>query len=133
MLVRDLMTEDPMTATAKTRVREAIEILQTLEVRHLPVVDSKNRLVGMVSDRDLRGASLPFTTQSDVAAFLDRRLVELMAADPLTVDPEDDVSEAIDAMLENKLSAVPVVDADGELLGIVSYVDVLREMRKVLD
>src|SRR5262245_32768891 len=101
MLTRDLMTADPMTATAKMRVRDAIEILQTLEIRHLPVVDAKNRLVGIVSDRDLRGSSTPFTTQSDVTGFMDRPLFELMASDPISVDPESDASEAIDALLDN--------------------------------
>jgi acetoin utilization protein AcuB len=51
-----------------------------------------------------------------------------MSSDVVTVDPEDDVHDVIDRMLENKIGAVPVVDADQTLVGIISYVDVLRHL-----
>lgn len=137
MNARDIMTHDPMTAAMTARVRDALNILQTLEIRHLPVVNEKNELVGMISDRDLRNARIPMTTddtRGPNGAYLDAKVTDVMSSDVVTVGPEADVGEIIDLMLENKVGAVPVVeDSTGDLLGIVSYVDVLREMRGVLE
>jgi acetoin utilization protein AcuB len=129
---QDLMTEDPVTISTYSTVREAARLLQTLDIRHLPVVDEEGSLVGMLSDRDLRSLALPQMVggeySGDVQLGLDSRVASLMTADVLSVEAEDDVSTVVDVMLENKVGAVPVVDGDGALVGIVSYVDILREL-----
>ena len=53
-----------------------------------------------------------------------------MTAEPISVDCADEVEDAIDVMIENKLGAVPVVGLEGEVVGIVSYLDILRAMRE---
>jgi len=129
---QDLMTEDPVTISTYSTVREAARLLQTLDIRHLPVVDEEGALVGMLSDRDLRGLAIPQVAGSDYAGDiqlgLDARVATLMNSDVLAVEAEDDVSEVVELMLDNKVGAVPVVDGDGALVGIVSYMDVLREI-----
>lgn len=122
MNARDLMTEDPMTVDVRTAAREALAAMGALEVRHLPVVGANNQLLGMLSDRDFRSAT---------AAQLDAPVGDLMTSDPLSVGPEADAVEVIDLMIDNKVGAVPVVEGD-ELLGIISYVDVLRELGHLL-
>jgi len=113
-----------MTVTVGATIREAMEILQTLEIRHLPIVGASNELVGMLSDRDLRSAS---------RELLDKRVTEIMSADLLSVGPTAEAAEVIDLMVESKIGAVPVVDeVNGDLLGIISYIDVLRQMRRTL-
>jgi CBS domain-containing protein len=78
----------------------------------------------MLSDRDLRSAR---------ASDLDALVTELMSADVVSVGPESDALEVIDLMIDTKVGAVPVVDdEDGSLLGIISYVDVLRKLRAKL-
>jgi acetoin utilization protein AcuB len=119
-------------------VREAARLLQTLDIRHLPVVDEEGALVGMLSDRDLRGMAVPQTPGKalpgdghdghDGHDGMDAHVATLMTADVLSVQAEDDVSAVIDVMIENKVGAVPVIDGDGALVGIVSYVDILREL-----
>jgi acetoin utilization protein AcuB len=127
MRANEIMTANPMTISDRATAREALELLQTLEVRHLPVVRSSGELVGVLSDRDLGGSRAPFTVDGGAP---NRAVTELMTAEPLTVDPEAEVSEVVDLMLENRVGAVPVVDpTSNELLGIVSYVDVLRAVR----
>src|SRR5262245_57877663 len=119
MRATEIMTEDPMTVEVTAKIAEAIDILQTLEIRHLPVVDRGGTLVGMISDRDLRSAN---GKEESIAA--------IMSADVSTIDPETDVEEIIDLLLELKVGALPVVDEETkELMGIVSYVDVLRALR----
>jgi len=132
LTARELMTEAPATVRPTTKVRTAVEILETLEIRHLPVVDDVGQLVGVVSDRDLRALSIPYFLGSEhvgtLRAALDARVAKLMSSDVLSVDAEADAAEVIDLMLENKIGAVPVTDADGALVGIISYVDILRSL-----
>jgi acetoin utilization protein AcuB len=127
---QDLMTKSPATVRPTTKVRRAVEILQTLDVRHLPVVDAGGALVGMVSDRDLRALALPSYAGTEyvgkVQRALDATIADLMSSDVLSVDLEAPASEVVELMLEHKIGAVPVVDADGALVGIISYMDVLR-------
>jgi acetoin utilization protein AcuB len=137
MNVEEIMTPDPMTVGRTSRVRDALHILQTLEIRHLPVVGENNALIGMISDRDLRSARVPYTigekSQPGGTDF-DAPVLSIMSSDVVTIGPEADIQEAIDLMLDNKIGALPVIeDATGDLLGIVSYIDVLRRIRKALD
>ena len=117
---RELMTESPTVVDATATLRNAIEKLHALVVRHLPVVDPEGQLVGMLSDRDLRSYTgvLP----------LDASVSSAMSTDVIAVDVEADVAEIIDLMLDNKIGAVPVLDSDDVLVGIISYVDILREL-----
>ena len=125
ILACDLMTRNPKTIPESASMRAAAELLQTLDVRHLPVVNEEGTLVGMLSDRDLRmtdGATL------GISQPLDQRVAVCMSSNVVSVDMEADVLEIVDLMLDNKIGAVPVLDGDGALVGIVSYVDMLREM-----
>ncbi len=115
----DIMTAKVVTIRQTATVREALKLLAELDVRHLPVVDEHEGLVGMISDRDL----LRLRRSSEV---LGQAVSEVMSGDVLVVTPTTHVDEIIDLMTENKIGALPVVDADQQLAGIVSYVDVLR-------
>lgn len=131
--VESVMTKNPVTATPETPIREALRTLEDLEIRHLPIVDDGN-LVGIVSDRDLREFRLPLLQELE-----DPDLAEALAEKPLTlamsglvvsVETGEDLSAAIDVMLEHGVGAVPIVERHTEqLVGIVSYVDVLRVLR----
>jgi len=132
LTARDLMTESPTVIDVTATLRSAVERLQALDVRHLPVVDSDGALVGMISDRDLRGLTFPYfiagENVSAVRTALDASVASIMSSDVIAVDEEADAAEIVDLMLDNKIGAVPVVDSDGQLVGIVSYVDVLRAL-----
>ena len=129
---RSLMTQDPITLPVNAKVREAARILRTLDIRHLPIVDADGALVGMLSDRDLRNLDVPLMDGGEylgnVRMALDASVSSLMSSDVLSVSPESDVAEIVELMLEYKVGAVPVIDPDGLLVGIVSYMDILREL-----
>lgn len=128
----ELMTPRPIVVQSTDRVRDAVQVLRDHDVRHVPVIDEKEELVGMVSDRDLRGLTLPergdVVALSNVSEELEAPISSLMTGEPLSVGPETDAREIVDLMLNHKIGAVPVVDADDHLVGIVSYVDLLREL-----
>jgi CBS domain-containing protein len=130
VIAQDLMTKNPARIAADAKVREAVDLLSSLDVRHLPVVNDQNEVVGMLSDRDLRGLTTPAVSAGEyegrVMRALDAKVAAVMSADVITVDVEADVYEVVDLMLDHKVGAVPVVDPDGNLVGIISYIDVLR-------
>lgn len=120
MIAADVMTESPLTILETDPVSDALEVLATLDIRHLPVVDRSDTLVGMISDRDLG----PLMRSYDEAAS--RKVTEYMSADVVSVDEETELREVIETLLEQRIGAVPVVDGDGKITGIISYVDLLR-------
>ncbi len=128
----DLMTENPATLPLEARVKDAVSMLQTMDIRHIPVVDEDDTLVGIVSDRDLRALEIPSVIGEEylgnVRAALEAPLSSIMSGDVIAVDTEASAAEIVELMLENKIGAVPVLDADGVLVGIVSYVDLLRAL-----
>lgn len=136
MLVRDVMTPNPVTADLDTPVGEVLQILQDGAFRHVPIVDG-TEVVGMVSDRDLRRIAFPVGLDEakleKIKATMRSPVSSWMSGDLLTIGPEEDVTAAIDLILENGIGAVPVVDeSSGDLVGILSYVDILRSARDLL-
>ena len=139
MSVEAIMTQSVLSVGPSATVREAIRLLEDSEIRHLLVVED-GQLVGIVSDRDLREYRIPLMLEADAEqasrraeAILDTAVSEVMASDVVAVDSSESVLSVIDAMIEYKVGAVPVIDRHSdELLGIVSYVDVLRYARALL-
>lgn len=132
---RDLMTEDPITVPLTATVADAIRAMQELHVRHLPVVDEDDAVAGMLSDRDLRALALPSLVDEqwigEIRVALATPVAKVMSSDVFSVLEETETTEIIELMLENSIGAVPVVNGDGAVVGIVSYVDVLRELQQL--
>lgn len=126
MLARDIMTNSPVCVTPKTRLKDAIEVMYANDVRHLIVLEHE-RLVGILSDRDLRALWDPaLDVEVRDGRVYDRKVADFMSSGPLTVEAETDIDEVIELLLEHRVGAVPVVSSEGTLVGIVSYVDVLK-------
>ena len=137
MNVKDIMTKNPAFTSPSSSIIEAVEILRELDVRHLPVVDNST-LVGIVSERDIQAHILPLTSElthpEEAATRKEDPISKVMSGGVVSVNPETSLGETIDLIVENKISAVPVVNPlEGTLVGIVSYVDLLNAMREMLD
>lgn len=124
MIAADIMTKKPRTIRVTAAVTSALDVLSALDVRHLPVVDDDGELIGMLSDRDV-GPFLKTFTEGGGSPN-GHRVADLMSGDVVSVDTDTDLEEVIETLLEQRIGAVPVVDGDGTLAGIISYVDVLR-------
>ena len=138
MIARDVMTSDPITLTAQATVEDAADLMRERNIRHVPVVDGRGALAGMVSDRDLGyldlGRVLGDEGIDGVRRHLMTPVAKVMTPDVITVGPDDDVGDLVELMLEGRVGAVPVVQGtSGRLVGIVSYVDLLRVFRDSLD
>jgi len=109
------MTTEVVTATPEMSAEEVIELMQSAQVRHLPVL-KQGELVGIVSDRDIRKGLGQGT--------LDDALVsEFMIEQPFTVAADAPVSDAVRVMIGAKIGAVPVLRADRTMCGIVALPD----------
>lgn len=128
MLVAQWMTKAPKSVSSKTPVMEAMQLLRKGGYRRLPVVD-RGRLVGIVTDRDLKDATPSAVNTLSVYElnYLLSKLVvrEVMTTPVFTVSPEDPVEQASLLMEEHKISGLPVV-AQGRLEGMLTITDMLR-------
>jgi acetoin utilization protein AcuB len=129
MLIKDWMTKDPITITEDTSMIKAIHIMKDRRFRRLPVV-SDGKLVGMVTDRDLKEASPSKATTLDVHELYyllaELRVSEIMSRNLLSVSQDDTVEHAAQLMLEHTISGLPVLDERGKVIGIITQSDVFR-------
>ncbi len=126
-LVRNWMSSPVITVTPKTTLTDARKITADHKIRALPVMDGE-RLVGIVTQRGLIRLDLSFLNEkaAEIEVALPEETVgDVMTRNPLTVDPEFTVPKAARIMLENKITALPVVDK-GRLVGILTNTDVMR-------
>jgi len=132
MIASELMTPNPRTMRPNDTISQAVDVLQTMNIRHLPVVDERSELIGMLSDRDL-GSLMRIlidgvSGEQSVLPLSERRVSEVMSDAVVAVGLDTDVSQVITLMLEERIGAVPVVDDADHVQGIISYVDVLRAL-----
>jgi acetoin utilization protein AcuB len=128
--VGERMTRNPVTVTPVEGIREAMEKMKKGHFRHLPVVDEEGKLIGMISDRDIRliRPSLAFVSPEDAELQLWSTSVRQAAVfDPVTIHSEALLEQAAELMLRWEVGGLPVVDKAGKLIGIVTYTDLLRE------
>lgn len=132
MLIREWMTKDVITVTPDTSMMKASKILKENRIRRLPVVDAEGRLIGIVSDRDIKEASPSKATTLDMYEMhyllAELKAKNIMTAKPITVKPTDTVEQAALIMLDNKVGGLPVVDDNGKLVGIISDHDVFKAL-----
>lgn len=127
--VRDLMTSDVLVVGPDDPVTKIRDLMADKHIRHVPVVDDGQDLVGVVSDRDLLAralgtdANLPLSLQAEL---LDAdKVSDVMTWDVETVDVDEDVVTAAQVMLENKYGCLPVLE-EGKLAGILTEADFVR-------
>ncbi|GMR21952.1 MAG: hypothetical protein BMS9Abin37_0275 [Acidobacteriota bacterium] len=128
MQLGEYMTRDPITVSEDTSMKEAMLLLRTHHIRHLPVTKGKI-LVGLVSDRDIRRASpslLSGIGKNDYEQVLeDTSVGRIMTREPFTVTETTPLADAVSVLVEKKFGSLPVVDG-GELVGIFTEIDALK-------
>ena len=137
MFVSKSMTRKVITIEGQATALVARRIMMKQRIRHLPVVSADQRLIGIVTDRDLRMVlSRDLFQNPDGAAAADPaaavRVAEIMTPDPLTIRPEHTIEDALLLIQEKRVGAFPVVDEDGLVRGILSVRDLLRAFINVL-
>jgi CBS domain-containing protein len=141
--VRDVMTRRPITIDPDAPLETAAAVMREREIRHLPVVDDGGRLVGILSDRDVRGvllapvleqylsAAARRSLQTVSGALRDVRVRDAMTWDAVAIEPDAPLAQAAALMFEGRFGSLPVVEA-GVLVGIVTERDVLKALAVIL-
>ena len=135
MLVRELMTPNPVIVHPDTSVPEALRLMRERKVRRLPVIDAHGRLVGIVSDKDLLWASpSPATTLAvwEIPDLLGKLKVEkVMTHDVITVSEKTPLEEAARIMADKKIGGLPVMQGP-DLVGIITETDLFKSLLELL-
>jgi len=125
-----------LTLNPEHRLYHALEFMEERGVRHVPIVE-EGALVGIVSDRDLkRNINAAYRTPQEEEADrmnMLRPLREIMTARLLVTQPNEPIAAAARRMVENKVSALPVLQSDGGLEGILTSNDLLRCLVDLLE
>ena len=121
MLVKSYMTHGPVTIRDNTDYWKAFEIMQEKDLHHIPVVNEHSAVVGILTRRDLKIASMHFgEAHAEVS--------EVMHSPVVTVTPGELLAEAAKQMIDNRIGGLPVLGADGQVVGILTETDLLRAL-----
>ncbi len=129
MLVENWMSKDVITVDVNDSMQDATRLLKEHNIRGLPVMEN-GKLVGVVTDRDLKKASASDATTLEIHELLYMisriKVKEIMTKNPITIPVDSTIDEAAEVLLENKLSGAPVVDDKGQVVGIITQIDIFR-------
>jgi CBS domain-containing protein len=119
--IRDAMTSNPSNVEMSSPVVEAARLMKSEDVGSIPVTEG-DRLVGIVTDRDI--AIRVVAEGKDVQTVT---VGEIASKDLVTVDPQQDLDEALRLMAQHQVRRLPVVEEDGRLVGILAQADVAQQ------
>ncbi|MBD2120081.1 CBS domain-containing protein [Trichocoleus sp. FACHB-262] len=145
--VAEVMSRNPITVKPETPLQEVVQILAERRISGLPVVDQSDKLIGVVSETDLMwqetGATPPAYImildsviylenpsryERDLHKALGQTVGEVMSHDPVTTNPDQPLQEAARLMHERSIHRLPVLDATGQVIGILTRGDIVRAM-----
>jgi len=125
---RDIMSNAPVIAHPEDDLFDVIAVMVHEVVRHVVIVDTSVRAVGILSDRDVRalvGEPTRALERADRRRHAYLSVEAVMVANPITVADDTTIAELARHLVEERIGALPVVDHEDQLVGLVSYVDLL--------
>ncbi len=144
---QDIMVKDVLTVTPETSIQDAVKLLLDRRINGVPVVDRKDKLVGILCQSDLIAQQkrvplpsvftlldsfIPLSSMKSLdkeiqkmAAFV---VADAMTANPVTVRPETGLEEIATLMVEKKYHTLPVIGEDGKLVGVIGKEDILKTL-----
>ena len=131
--IADVMTKNPITIHHDASVVEILDTLSKCDFDHLPVVNSEERLVGMISKSDLYKKTLVLSKTTTGKTYTMKQLEatkanDIMTARPLSISPEHSLALAVEILLQSKFHALPVV-SDEVVVGVVTAKDLLGALQ----
>lgn len=135
--ISEFMIKDVHHLKKGQKMWEAYHMMKNHHIRHLPVVDENDALIGVFSETDLNHAYSPRITDAgwyydqDELNALDP--VRFMTDDPAKLSPDDTLKKACEVMVRNKYGCIPITGNDGKLVGIVTNVDLLKKIASLFE
>lgn len=130
MLIRDWMTQEVITVEPGVSMMKASRLMKEHNIHRLPVADEDGRLVGIISDRDIKEASPSKVTTLDMHELYyllsEIKVTDIMSRNPIAMRGDDSVEQAALLMLEKHFGGLPVVDDENKVVGIITDSDVFK-------
>ncbi len=126
MQVSDYMTPDPFVVSCREPVADLVDLLRRHGIHQIPVVDEDRRIVGIITERDIRTAA-----RRRKPAASQQRAVDVMTREVVTVTPGTSLDEAVETLCRERFGALPVV-VGGHVVGILSSRDLLRRLMEFI-
>jgi len=127
---KDIMSSNLLTTPISATLEKVHQLMVEKQTHHILITDNDQRLVGILSDRDIKKFASPFagsvleTSQDKATLFM--LVANIILRKPITTNPQESVKECINKMLENSIHSLPVLDDNGKLLGIVTSTDIFK-------
>ncbi|WP_096202657.1 acetoin utilization AcuB family protein [Bacillus sp. FJAT-45350] len=131
MIIEEIMNSDTITLSADTSIKEASDVLTKHRIRHIPIVDEENHVIGIISDRDIRDASPSIFHSDEHKEDLLKPVSTIMIKNVLTAHPLDFVEEVATIFYDNNVGCLPVVE-DDKLVGIITETDILHTLVELM-
>ena len=132
MKLGEIMTRRVVTVEFDDSLATVKEVFDSLRFHHLLVIGSDKKLCGVISDRDLLRALSPYVgTLSETtrdSATLKKRAHQIMTRSPVTLRADASLADAVQLLLDRRVSCIPIVDEGFSAVGIVSWRDILRSL-----
>ena len=125
MKVEKYMSHTPVTIRDNTVYSKAFNIMQEKDLHHLPVVNEKNEVAGILTRRDLQIAAQHFR-EAPV------EVSDVMHTPVVTISPDEPLLEAARQMIDKRIGGLPVLDDNGKMVGILTETDLLRVLIDLL-
>ena len=130
MLIREWMTTAVIAAKEDASMLKVSKLMKEHGIKRVPVVDDEMKLIGIVSDRDIKEASPSKATTLDIheLSYLlsELKIKDIMTKEPVSVSPMDTIEQVALIMLEKKLTGLPVVDWEKKLVGMITEADIFK-------
>jgi CBS domain-containing protein len=121
--IREVMTDNPRTVTADSSVAEAARVMRDEDAGIVPIVDGE-KLSGVITDRDIT-----IQVVADGKDPQTTKVTEAASKNVVTIDPQQDLDEALRLMAQHQVRRLPVTEEDGRLVGIVAQADVAKHAK----
>ncbi len=135
--LKEVMICNPITLNIDDSFVDAARIFSEKRIRHLPVVNTTGTIMGIISQRDFNRITAPKRNEKGEYVYNMDELATYMLKQHIiesvtTLTPEDPIEKAVEIMAEQKLGAIPIVDSENRVIGIVSAIDMLKLLLKIL-
>lgn len=135
MLVANWMTKDVVTITPDRSMMKCSKLMKDKSISRVPVVDEDGRIVGIVSDRDIKDASPSKATTLDMHELYyllsEIKIGDIMTKKVMTIKMAETVEKVAVIMLENSFGGLPVVDDDNKVVGIITDTDIFKVLVEI--
>ncbi|MGM8215639.1 acetoin utilization AcuB family protein [Bacillaceae bacterium W0354] len=130
MIVEEIMTRNVVTLKPNNKIKEALELLNTHKIRHIPIVNERENVVGILSDRDIRDATPSILENEPNHSILEHNIETIMSSPVITAHPLDFIEDVASIFYDHEIACVPVTQ-ENKLVGIVTEKDLLYTLIQV--